>query len=77
MFNFKSKTTGIKNLLFDTFLKEVEVPLPDYKAVCDFQAISKKNYSIIQNNLKESQYIAEIRNYILPLLINGQVKIGH
>ena len=75
MFNFEGKTTGIKNLMFDMFLKEVKVPNPDYAAVCEFQSICQKNHSIIQKNLRQSQYLANIRDYILPLLMNGQVSI--
>ena len=30
-----------------------------------------------QKNLKEKQYLTELRDWLLPMLMNGQVKVGY
>ena len=75
MFNFESKTTGIKNLMFDEFIKNVFVACPDDELVAEYQTICESYYATIQKNLKQNQELSGLRDFLLPMLINGQVSV--
>ena len=75
LFGFEGKTSGIKNLLFETVASTVYLPYPDnnileifYKRVMN---IEKKK----QFNLKENQRLTDLRDWLLPMLMNGQVTV--
>lgn len=74
LFGYEGKTSGIKNLLFDSFVSSHYTVLPN-------KVISKNFYNVIndieikrQKNLKENQKLVELRDWLLPMLMNGQVK---
>lgn len=76
MFNFESKTTGIKNLMFDEFIKSIHVPVPSQTLLKKYQNQCALYYDKIQSCFIESQKLAELRDFLLPMLMNGQVKVG-
>ncbi len=64
-----------KNLKTD-YLKKLKFILPS-KPILDkltpkFKAISETIYT----KTKENQQLAELRDWLLPMLMNGQVKVG-
>ena len=74
-FGWEGKTSGIKNFLFEQFLENYKTAIPPelllnkyYETVCD-------NYNKVQTNLLENQKLAELRDWLLPMLMNGQVTI--
>jgi type I restriction enzyme S subunit len=76
LFGYEGKTSGIKNLLFESFVSSHFTVVPELSATnkfCDFmeQLESKK-----QKNLKENQKLTELRDWLLPMLMNGQVKVN-
>ncbi len=75
-FGWEGKTSGIKNLLFDSFVNNYKIeiaPLEYRKAFFDkIHPIHQK----IQKNLQENQKLAELRDWLLPMLMNGQVTVG-
>ena len=74
MFNFEGKTTGIKNLLFDEFIDGIYIMLPrDDKLMITFQNTIAGFYDRIQDLFIENQQLADLRDFLLPLLMNGQV----
>lgn len=73
MFNYESKTTGIKNLMFDDFIDSIYVAYPISELLMKFQEICGTFYDKIQKNLLENQELASLRDFLLPLLMNGQV----
>lgn len=73
-FNYESKTTGIKNLLFDTLCEDYSIILPANKIIELYQERVSSMFEKIQKNLKENQELASLRDFLLPLLMNGQVK---
>lgn len=75
-FNFEGKTSGIKNLMFDRLIQDVYIATPsDKKIIEEFHKMSIKNDEIIQNNLLQNKKLAELRDWLLPMLMNGQVSV--
>lgn len=73
MFNFESKTTGIKNLMFDDFCESIKVPVPYLELLQDYQNKVSAFYNLIQRSLNENSDLASLRDFLLPMLMNGQV----
>ena len=75
-FGQEGKTSGIKNLLFDSFVKSHWIVEPKSELVEEFysfmQTIQKKKQAV----LCESQVLVQIRDWLLPMLMNGQVKVN-
>jgi len=76
MFGWEGKTSGLKNLLLNNMLESVQVVVPN----CD---LNKKFYGLLdsfqktkQTNLLETQKLTQLRNWLLPMLMNGQVSVG-
>lgn len=76
MFNYESKTTGIKNLMFDEFITWIHVPVPTDDLVTKYQETCSQYYNKIQDEFIESAELASLRDFLLPMLMNGQVKVG-
>lgn len=74
-FNYEGKTTGIKNLLFDTFVESYKIVIPPQNIVDTFYANVSNMFEKIQCNAKENHYLELIRDFLLPLLMNGQVTV--
>lgn len=76
LFGWEGKTSGIKNLLFDSFISNHSLPMPPKelaKKFFDFADIAhKKN----QNLLKENKHLEDLRDWLLPMLMNGQVTVS-
>jgi type I restriction enzyme S subunit len=76
LFGWEGKTSGIKNLLFDSFVTRFSVPLPP-------EELAKTFYSAIapiqikkQKALKENSKLEELKDWLLPMLMNGQVTVS-
>lgn len=76
LFCFEGKTSGIKNLLFDMFVNNYNVAEPEENLLTKFQNIISLYEKKRQENLKQNQKLAELRDWLLPMLMNGQVKVG-
>lgn len=74
-FNFESKTTGIKNLMLDPVLTDLGVVIPPVFYREKFYKLVAPFYSKIQKIKSENQQLFSLKVYLLPLLMNGQVKI--
>ena len=76
MFNYESKTTGIKNFMFDEFVNNVYIPFPDEPIVMKYHTLVSDYFDKTQDLFSESQELANLRDFLLPMLMNGQIKIG-
>lgn len=74
-FDFEGKTSGIKNLLFDTLVNQYAVPEPAEDLLNQFQQTIEKFEMQRQKNLKQNQQLSALRDWLLPMLMNGQVRI--
>jgi restriction endonuclease S subunit len=74
-FGYEGKTSGIKNLLFDTFVDSYWTVVPEDSIVEKFYEIMENIQNKKQIVLKENHELANLRDWLLPLLMNGQVKV--
>lgn len=72
-FNYEGKTTGIKNLLFSSFCDSCKIALPDKDLLRKYQVMMEEIFCSVQINNDENVRIAKLRDFLLPLLMNGQV----
>jgi type I restriction enzyme S subunit len=74
-FGWEGKTSGIKNLLFDSFTEKYHVVIPDEKTNNKFYEKVKTIHKMKQKNLQQNQELSKIRDWLLPMLMNGQVQV--
>lgn len=74
-FGYEGKTSGIKNLLFDSFVNSHWTVVPPRELVDEFYDFMQKIQSQKHTLLLESQTLTELRDWLLPMLMNGQVTI--
>jgi type I restriction enzyme S subunit len=75
-FGWEGKTSGIKNFLFESFVSNHQDVIPDSKIMEQFYDKAKPIHAQIQTNLKQNQKLTELRDWLLPMLMNGQVTVG-
>lgn len=75
LFGFEGKTSGIKNLLFESLVSSYSVIMPDSKTINQFYELIDPIQTKKQVVLKENQQLASLRDWLLPMLMNGQVKV--
>jgi len=74
-FGYEGKTSGIKNFLFDNFVSFYKIAVPTIPILQKFNKTVSPIFSEIIERRKESAYLAQLRDFLLPLLMNGQVKV--
>ena len=57
-------------------IKELYFVIPEDKLIAKFYKISNSHFEMILRNLKENQELASLRDWLLPMLMNGQVRVG-
>ncbi|MCD8409650.1 restriction endonuclease subunit S [Tenacibaculum finnmarkense] len=57
-------------------LKALQFPIPNSFLLDEFHKIANPNYIKINNILKQNQKLSELRDWLLPMLMNGQVRVG-
>lgn len=77
LFGWEGKTSGIKNLLFDSFVTNHTVVLPSKGTMNMFYEKAKPIHAQIQKNLQQNQKLSELRDWLLPMLMNGQVTVNN
>ncbi len=75
-FGYEGKTSGIKNLLFERFITENSLIIPDYNLLKVFENFTENILKKIQKNNQQSIKLSKIRNELLPMLMNNQVSIN-
>jgi type I restriction enzyme S subunit len=73
-FNYEGKTSGIKNFLFDSFVAN-EWYIPSQSIVHKFQQIIDSIYKKKESLLLQNKHLTACRDWLLPLLMSGQVKV--
>ncbi|MCT4023361.1 restriction endonuclease subunit S [Elizabethkingia anophelis] len=74
-FGYEGKTSGIKNFLFESFMDSYFVVEPPKELVLKFNSFAKEIERKRQLNLKQNQELSNLRDWLLPMLMNGQVKV--
>lgn len=73
LFKYEGKTTGIKNLLFEMLCRDYPIIIPDADVIKKYNNKMEKLFEVIQRNLLENEELSSLRDFLLPLLMNGQV----
>ncbi len=66
--------TNINNLT-NKHITEYKLLIPPKGVLLQFENTVEGFYNKIGNNMKESQTLTELRDWLLPMLMNGQVKV--
>lgn len=75
-FNHEGKTSGIKNLLFDQLSKDVTIAIPtDENLINKYYKFEENIDQQKQNNLQQNEELTKLRDWLLPMLMNGQIKV--
>ena len=75
LFGWEGKTSGIKNLLFDNFVNGYFECFPPKEIAEQFFKIIDKNHQEQQLLLKQNHHLIQLRDFLLPMLMNGQVSV--
>lgn len=73
--NYEGKTSGIKNFQYDTFVAE-KWYFPPKDLAIKFGEIVSKNYKKKCELDQENKRLAALRDELLPMLMNGHVKVN-
>ena len=76
LFGYEGKTSGIKNLLFESFVSSHHTAIPPIELAEKFYDFMKPIQIKKEKNLKENQELASLRDWLLPMLMNGQVSVA-
>ncbi|GAA4026437.1 hypothetical protein GCM10022386_07310 [Flavobacterium cheonhonense] len=77
LFGYEGKTSGIKNLLFESFVSTHKTVIPSDELAEKFFDFMTPIQIKKEKNLKENQHLASLRDWLLPMLMNGQVKVNN
>ncbi|MCF7819857.1 MAG: restriction endonuclease subunit S [Candidatus Pacebacteria bacterium] len=75
-FGYEGKTSGIKNFLFDNFVDKNYIVVPDNQILDVFFEFMEKIEEKKQKNLEENQRLSSLRDWLLPMLMNGQITVS-
>lgn len=75
LFGFEGKTTGIKNLLFDDFCAQYHIVAPDETVLQKFHEVVSPIFDKIQQYNIENDELTKLRDWLLPMLMNGQATV--
>lgn len=65
----------LKNVSQDT-LGDLSVPIPPQEVLVEFNKQVAQALDLIHNNLNESVSLRKLRDWLLPMLMNGQATVG-
>ena len=64
----------LQNVSQDT-LSSLLVPIPPEEVLNKFNEIVSRAFDIIHNNMKENARFQDMRDWLLPMLMNGQTSV--
>lgn len=67
--------TGLKHLQ-KPLLKDRSIYIPDFKELQAFNELVNPMFNVISENTRENQVLITIRDWLLPMLMNGQAIIS-
>ncbi len=71
-----TKTGGsiLQNVSQET-LNMIKIPMPKSDLIASFNKSTAPIIKNMQNSINENQELASLRDFLLPMLMNGQVKV--
>lgn len=70
----KAAGTIMPNISQET-LRRIHVLVPDKEIILEFNKVLAPIFQSINKNIRESQTLTELRDWLLPMLMNGQVRV--
>ncbi len=75
--DLKSRTRGSSQRFISyDLLNELDFVIPEKRIMNSFCDLIVPSYEKVIANLKENQQLSELRDWLLPMLMNGQVTVG-
>ncbi len=74
-FKYEGKTTGIKNLLFDIACSDYYIASPPDRILKKYNSCIEPIFRKIQKNITENLELTRLRDWLLPMLMNGQATV--
>ena len=74
-FSYENGTTGIKNLDINGILENEEIAIPTIESLSDFNNFCNSVLLTIFSNGAQSEQLANIRDSILPKLMNNEISV--
>ena len=74
MFNHEGKTSGLKNLMIDSVL-ETKWSIPPKDLMVKYHSFFQKALKQQEFLKTENKNLSDVRDFLLPLLMNGQVSL--
>jgi type I restriction enzyme S subunit len=59
------------------FLKDIRIVVPDIEISNTFENMVKPYFEKVRHNIMENQKLASLRDWLLPMLMNGQVRVAN
>ena len=75
LFSFEGKTSGIKNFLFEAFIHTYPIISPQKSIIEKYNFYNIKVDENKQKNLQQIQHLQSLRDWLLPMLMNGQISV--
>ena len=76
LINNATGTTGSRQRVLPGTAMLFELPLPQISVIKDYSNLSESIENKIKNNLLEIQKLTELRNYLLPKLMSGEMDVS-
>ena len=73
-FNKLNTGTGVPSMT-SSILYDLNIIVPEENILEKFNTIVKRNYETIKLNNIQNQELTQLRDWLLPMLMNGQVKV--
>lgn len=75
-FSYENGTTGIKNLDFSGFIETETILIPPADQVIAFENYCKSIFNQVFANGKQNEYLAVLRDTLLPKLMSGELDVS-
>lgn len=75
-FSYENGTTGIKNLDITGFIETEPIIIPPTQTLQQFNLIVDSIFSQVFSNGQENEGLAELRDTLLPKLMNGEIDVS-
>ena len=75
LFSFEGKTSGIKNFLFEAFIHTYPIISPQKNIIEKYNFYNIKVDENKQKNLQQIHHLQSLRDWLLPMLMNGQISV--
>lgn len=75
--HLKVKSSGsVFNSIVSNDIEMTKLAIPNRDVIEQFSAIVEPVFEKISNNTQENEGLAQLRDWLLPMLMNGQVRVG-